>query len=117
LQPLRQLFLREYAVRAGFDAGAELAVSRNVNVEGNLVGAVAPAPESMAITGLVDRDPVNPGAQGGLPAEAGDSAKNAKEDFLGEVERFVAVAKKVDGQLNDHSLVLGYELREGHFIT
>ena len=88
-----------------------------MDVERHLVGAVAPAPESMTIAGLVDRDPVNPGAQGGLPAEAGDSAKDAKEDFLGEVERFVAVAKEVHGKLNDHPLVLGYELREGHFIT
>jgi len=117
LQPFCQLFLREYAVRAGFDARPELAVRRNMDVERDLVGAVAPTPESMAIAGLVDGDPVNPGAQGGLPAEAGDGAKDAKEDFLREIERFVAVAKEVDGQLNDHALVLRDELREGHFIT
>src|SRR5215475_4396327 len=66
LQPFRQLFLRENTVRASFDARTELAVSGNMDVERNLVGAVAPAPESVAIAGLVDCDPVNPGAQGGL---------------------------------------------------
>jgi hypothetical protein len=89
----------------------------HVLVERHLIGAVAPAPEPMPIARLVHRNAVDPGSQTRLASKAANGSEDAEEDFLGEVERFVAVAKKVDGQLNDHSLVLGYELREGHFIT
>ncbi len=92
-------------------------MGRDVRVERHLVGAVTPAPESMAIPRLVDGNAINPGAQGRLPAEAGDGAKDAEEDFLGEVERLVAVAEQVHRQLDDHPLVLGDELREGHFVA
>ena len=71
----------------------------------------------MTVAGLVDGDAVNPGAKGRLAAEAGDGAKDAEEDFLGEVERLVAVAEQVHRQLDDHPLVLGDEFREGHLVA
>ena len=89
----------------------------HMRIERNLVGAVPPAPEPVPVPRLVHGNAVDPGAQRGLPAKSGDGAKNAEENFLGKVERFVAVAKEVHGKLNDHPLVLGYELGEGHFIT
>ena len=52
-----------------------------------------------------------------MAAERVDGAKDAEEDFLGEVERFVAVAKEIHGQLDDHALVLGDEFRKGNFVT
>ena len=71
----------------------------------------------MAITGLVDRDPVNPGAQGGLSAKAGDRPKDAKEDFLGEVEGFVAIAQQVHRELDHHPLVFADEFGAGQFVA
>src|SRR4029077_7494999 len=92
-------------------------MGRDVHIERDLVSAVTPAPESMAVPRLVDGNTVDPRAQGRLPAETGDGAKDSEEDFLGEVERFVAVAKQVDRQLDDHALVLGDEFCESHFVA
>src|SRR5215475_2247238 len=61
LQSLCQFFLSKYAVRAGFGSRSEFAVGGYMDVERDLVGAVAAAPESMAIPSLVDRNPVDPG--------------------------------------------------------
>jgi hypothetical protein len=91
-------------------------MGRDVHVERDLVGAVTPAPESMAVPGLVNGNAVDPGSQGRLPAETGNGAKDSKENFLGEVKCFVAVAKQVDRQLDDHALVLGDEFCESHFV-
>ena len=92
-------------------------MGRHVHVERDLVGAVTPPPESMAIPGLVDGNAIDPRAQGRLPAEPSNRAKDSEEDFLGEVERLVAVAKQIDRQLDDHPLVLGNEFRKGHFVA
>ena len=46
-----------------------------------------------------------------------NGAEDAKEDFLGEVERFVAVAQQIDRQLDDHALVLGDQLGAGRFVA
>ena len=62
-----------------------------------LIGAVPPPPEAMAVARLVDGDPVDPGAEARLAAEPVNGAEDAQEDFLGQVERFVAVAEQVDG--------------------
>jgi hypothetical protein len=82
-------------------------------IERHLVGAMAPPPEPVAITGLVDGDAVDPGAEARLAAEAVDRAEDAEEDFLREVERFIAVAQQVHRQLHDHALVLGDQFRAG----
>jgi hypothetical protein len=82
-------------------------------IERHLIGTVAPSPEAVAITGLVDGDAVDPGAKARLAAEAVDRSEDAEEDFLREVEGFVAVAEQVHRQLHDHALVLGDELRAG----
>lgn len=90
---------------------------RDVFVEGNLLVAVPPPPEAVAVARLVDRDPVNPGPKTRLAAEPVDGAEHAEEDFLGEVQRFVAIAEQVHRELNDHPLVLADELSAGRFVS
>ena len=89
----------------------------DVLVERHLIGAVAPAPESVPVARLVHRDAVDPGAQARLAAETVNGAEDAEEDFLGEVERFVAVAEQVHRQLDHHPLVLGDELGARRFVA
>jgi hypothetical protein len=66
----------------------------------------------MAVASLIHRNPVNPGAERRLAAERVDGAENTKEDFLGKVERFVAIAEQVHGEMHDHPLVFGDQLAE-----
>src|SRR5439155_15022538 len=66
--------------------------------------------EPVAVARLVHRDAIDPGAQARLAAEAVDGAEDAEEDFLGEVERLVAVAQQVHRELHDHALVLGNQI-------
>ena len=86
-------------------------------IEGDLVGAVAPPPESMTVPRLVDGDPIDPGPQARLAAEAMNGPEHAQEDFLRQVERFVAVAQEVDRKLDDHPLVLGDEIGARRLIA
>jgi hypothetical protein len=46
-----------------------------------------------------------------------DGPEDAQEDFLREVERFVAVAQQMQGQLIDHPLVLFDQLRAGELVA
>jgi len=46
-----------------------------------------------------------------------NGAEDAKEDFLGEVEGFVAVAKQVDRELHDHALVFGNQVSAGGLVA
>ena len=89
---------------------------RDVCIERHLVGAMPPAPEPMAVPRLVDGDAVDPGPQGGLPAESMNGAEHAEEDILGKVEGFVAIAQQVHGELHHHALVFGNELGAGRFV-
>ncbi len=86
-------------------------------VERHLIGAVAPAPEPVPVARLIHRDAVDPGAQARLAAEAMNGAEDAEEDFLGEVERFVAVAEQVHGELDDHALMLADQLGKRRFVA
>ena len=67
LQPRRQLLLGEDAVGRRFARRQEIAVGGDVLVERHLIGAVAPAPEAMAVARLVDGDAIDPGAQARWP--------------------------------------------------
>ena len=82
----------------------------DVRIERDLIAAMPAPPEAMAIARLVDRNAVDPGAQARLAAEPVNGAEDAQEDLLRQIERFVAVAQQVDGQLHDHPLVLGDQL-------
>ena len=117
LQARRQLLLREHAIGRRLAARQELAVRGDVLVERHLIGAVAPPPEAVAVARLVDRDAVDPGAEARLAAEPVDGPEDAEEDFLREVERFVAVAQQVHRQLDDHALVLGDQLGAGRLVA
>jgi len=92
-------------------------VGRNVLIERDLIGAMATAPESVAVAGLIHRDPVDPGAKARLAAETMDGAEDSKEDVLGQVERLVPVAQQVHRELDDHPLMLGNQLRAGGLLA
>ena len=117
LQPRGQFLLGEDAVRRRVAVRAELAVQRDVLIERHLIRPVATAPEAVPVARLVDGDAVDPGAEARLTAEPVNGAEDAKEDFLREIQRFVVIAEQVHGQLDDHPLVFGHELRTGRFLT
>src|SRR5688572_17417306 len=117
-QALCQLLARVGAVGGGVIARlAQIAVGKDVLIEGNLVGLVTPPPPSLPVTGLVDADAVNPSLESRLAAEIVNGAKDAEEDFLREVEGFVAVAEEVQGELEHHPFVAGHELSAGGRLT
>ena len=89
----------------------------DVLIERHLIGAMAPAPEAVPVARLVHGDAVDPGAKARLAAEAVDGAEDAEEDFLRQVQRFVAVAQQVHRQLDDHPLVLGDQLGAGRLLA
>ena len=99
--------------RLGFDV-AELL---QVLVERDLARPVTPPPPALPVARLVDDDAVDPGAEGGLAAEAGERAEDPQEDLLRQVERFVPVAEQVQGQRVDHPLVDGDELGAGRLVA
>ena len=88
-----------------------------VLVERNLLPAMAPSPPALPVAGLIDDDAVDPGAEGGLAAEAVDGAEDPEEHFLREVQGFVVIAQQVQRQLVDHALMLAHELRAGVFVA
>jgi len=102
--------LRERTLWSGGVRRPELAVRFDVGVERHLIGAMTPTPEAVSIPCLVDDDSIDPRAEARLAAESADRAEDQKEDFLGEVEGFVAVAEQVHRQLHDHPLMLGQQL-------
>src|SRR5262249_46124418 len=102
--------------RTRFTRRLEIAVRGDVLVERHLIRAMTPPPEAMAVPSLIQGDAIDPGPQARLTAEAMDGAEDAKEYFLREIERFVAVAEQVDRQLNDHPLMLSHQFRAGRFV-
>jgi hypothetical protein len=91
-------------------------VRRNVLIERDLIRPMPPPPESVPIPGLIHSDPVDPGAQAGLAAEAVDRPEHPQEDLLRQIESFVAIAQEVHRQLNHHPLVLGDQLGTGRLL-
>ena len=91
-------------------ARLELAALLQVLVERHLAGAVAPPPPALPVARLVDDDAIDPGAEGRLAPEARQGPEDPEEDLLGQVQRFVAVPQQVQGQRENHALVLGDEL-------
>src|SRR5262245_42418268 len=86
-------------------------------VERDLGVAVAPSPPALPVPGLIHDNPVNPGAKRGLTAERGERPEDAEEYLLGEVERFVAIAKQVQGEGEYEPLMGGNELGTGGFVA
>jgi hypothetical protein len=112
----RQLLLSEEPIRRRLTTGLKLAVRGNVLIQGNLIGAVAAAPETMPIARLVHGNAVNPRPQRRLTSESVNGAEDAEEHFLGQVQSLVTVAEQVHRQLNHHPLVFGDELRARKLI-
>ena len=96
----------------------QLAVIEHVLFELHLIGAPAPAPPALAVARLVDGDAINPGLAAPTgPRNDGQRAEDAQEDFLREVQGFVAVAQQMQGQLKHHALVAGDQLGAGRLLA
>src|SRR5688572_1655260 len=107
-QTIRELFAGVGAIGRRVVAGlAQIAMHRDVLIQGHLVGLVPPPPPTLAVARLIDDDAVDPRFERGLSAEVMDGAEDTEEDFLGEIQRFVAVAQQVEGELIDHPFVTG----------
>jgi hypothetical protein len=92
-------------------------VKLDVLVERHLLATMTPPPPALAVARLVHDDAEDPGAQGGLAAEAVDGAKDAEKDLLGDFERFFAVSDEVERELEDHALVLAHEIGARQLIA
>ena len=62
-------------------------------LDGHLLPLPAATPPAEPVGGLIDDYPVDPGAKRGLTTELAQGPKYTQEDFLGEVERFLGIAK------------------------
>src|ERR687891_596165 len=78
---------------------------------------MAAPPPPLPVARLVDDDAVDPGAEGGLAAEARQRPEDPEEHFLGKVERLVGVAEEVQGEVVDHALVGGHQVGAGAFVA
>jgi len=117
LEPRRQFLLGQHAIRAGRAARRQFAVGGDVHVKRDLIRTVTSPPETLAITRLIDGDPVDPGAKACLAAETLNGSEDAKKHFLGEIEGLVAITEQIHRQLNHHPLVFSQQLGVGAFIT
>src|SRR4029453_13970920 len=116
--PFAQLLLSERAIRRPTVAGrGQLAMIAHMLVERDLLRAMAAAPPALTVARLIDHDAVDPGAQGGLAAEALDRPEDTKEHFLRQVERLVVVRQEVQRELVDHPLMLGDQLGAGILVA
>ena len=52
-----------------------------------------------------------------MAAEAMDRSEHAQEDLLRQIERFVAIAQKIDGQLHHHPLMLADQFGARALVT
>src|SRR5262245_47761513 len=82
-------------VREHVTLGLDVPELLQMLVERDLARTVTTPPPALSSASLIDDDAVDPGAQGRLPAEAGQRAEDAQEYFLRQVQGFVGVAKKV----------------------
>jgi hypothetical protein len=89
----------------------------DVLLERHLVGTMPAPPEPVPVPRLVHGDSVDPGAQARLAAEAMDGSEDPEKDFLGKVERFLAIAKQVHRQLDDHPLMFADQVRARSLVA
>src|SRR4029453_5507707 len=95
--------LTEFAAGSDGQAGV-------LGVEGGQPGPTTPAG---LVGGGVHGDPVQPGGEGGRPAEAGGLAEGGQERLLGGVLGVLAVAEDPQAEAVDAALVAGHQLAEG----
>src|SRR5262249_7386259 len=80
----------------GYDLLPATGILRS-GVELHLTPAMSEKPAARIVS-LVHRDPVNPGLQGALPAEAPDITEHFEEDFLNHVAGFGRVIEQAQGK-------------------
>jgi len=73
-------------------------------IQGHLVRLMAAPPPALAVAGLINDDAVDPGLEGRLASEVANGAEHTEEDFLGQIQGFVAVTEQVQGQKIDSVL-------------
>jgi hypothetical protein len=86
-------------------------------VERDQIRSPPPAPPPLPIADLIDDDAVNPGPHGRLAAEPRERPKDAQKDLLRHIERFVAVAKEVECEVEDSALVGRHEIGARGLVT
>src|SRR5574341_2419380 len=74
--------------------------------ERNLITSVPSAPPTLPIPRLIYGNAVNPRPQRGLTTEAMQRSKDSQEDFLRQIEGFVAISEQMAGQPEYHAMVL-----------
>jgi hypothetical protein len=92
-------------------------VIANVLVERHLICAMPPSPPALPVSNLIDDDAEDPGAKGRLPAKTVQRSKDAKEDLLREIQRFLAVAEQVRRQPQHKPVMLVDQFRMGDLVT
>ena len=92
-------------------------MQRDVLIERDLIRTMTPPPEAVPVARLVHGYAIDPGAKARLSAKAMNGPEDAEEDFLREIERFVAVAEEVHRELHDHALMLSHELGAGRLVA
>lgn len=82
----------------------------DVRVERNQFGGAMASKPAPTILGAVDDDAVDPGTEGGLPAETPDRSKYSEEDLLRQVEGLVMAAEKLIAERIHHLPMRHHEL-------
>ena len=111
------LLARQQSIGQHISLGFDVSELLQVLVERNLARAMTAPPPPLTVPGLIDDDAIDPGAEGGLPAETGQRPEDAQEYFLRKVQRFVGVSQQVQCQRVDHPLVRVDEVGAGGFVT
>jgi hypothetical protein len=86
-------------------------------VERDQIRSPTPPPPPLPIADLIDDDAVNPGAQSRLAPEPGERPKDAQKNLLRHIERFVAVAKEMECEVEDSALVRSHEIGARRLIA
>ena len=115
LDPPRPLPLARRLVRARVRAlpGARRPLDEEALVERLLPVPATTVPEAAPVVTLVHRDAVDPGLEAAAALEPAQHAIDLQEHLLGHVPRFLGVAEKAGGQVDDHALVEPDEPGEG----
>ena len=70
----------------------------HMDIERNQIRPTSPVIPAATVPCAVDHDAVDPGPQCRPPLEMSDGPKDAEEDLLAQIERFVRVAQKLAPQ-------------------
>ena len=84
-------------------------------IEAEMIGPAATFFEE--VNGQVDRNPINPSVERGIPLEAFQSLESSYETLLGEIVSVFMTGSHVVQSCVDPLVIAGYELVEGSKVT